>query len=128
PTRTYEVSRALPCRPSTSRRASNESWPFMRPAFDSARRARPLLGTFVEISARGAPRADLDAAIDRAFEAVAEVHRLMSAHDSRSDVGRLNLEASSRAVRVHPWTYEVLRTACELHDATAGVFDIAFGS
>ena len=100
----------------------------MRPAFDSARRARPLLGTFVEISARGAPRADLDAAIDRAFEAVAEVHRLMSAHDSRSDVGRLNLEASSRAVRVHPWTYEVLRTACELHDATAGVFDIAFGS
>jgi len=100
----------------------------MRPAFDSARRARPLLGTFVEISARGAPRADLDAAIDRAFEAVAEVHRLMSAHDSRSDVGRLNLEAATHLVRVHPWTYEVLRAACELHDATAGIFDVALGS
>jgi len=81
----------------------------------------------VEISARGAPRADLDAAIEEAFHAVAEVHRLMSAHDPDSDVGHLNSEASSHAVRVHPWTHEVLRTACELHEATAGVFDIASG-
>ncbi len=99
----------------------------MRPASDSARRARPLLGTFVEISAGGAPRADLDAAIEGAFEAVAEVHRLMSAHEPDSDVGRLNREASMGAVRVHPWTHQVLRTACELHEATAGVFDIALG-
>ncbi len=99
----------------------------MRPASDSARRARPLLGTFVEISACGAPRVDLDAAIEGAFKVVAEVHRLMSAHEARSDVGRLNLEASRLAVRVHPWTYEVLHTACELHVATAGVFDIALG-
>ncbi len=97
----------------------------MKPASDSARRARPLLGTFVEISAGGAPRAALGVAIEGAFRAVAEVHRLMSAHEPRSDVGRLNLEASRHAVRVHPWTHEVLRTACELHDATAGVFDIA---
>lgn len=100
----------------------------MRPAFGSARRARPLLGTFVEISARGAPRADLDAAIEVAFATVADVHRLMSAREVRSDVGRLNREASRHAVLVHPWTYEVLRTACELHEATAGVFDIALGS
>lgn len=99
----------------------------MRLASDSARRARPLLGTFVEISAAGAPRVDLDVAIDGAFRAVAEVHRLMSAHEAHSDVGRLNLEASRHAVRVHPWTHEVLRTACELHDASAGAFDIAIG-
>jgi FAD:protein FMN transferase len=99
----------------------------MRPTSGSARRARPGLGTFVEIAAGGAPRPELDAAIEGAFQAVAEVHRLMSAHEPRSDVGRLNLEASRHAVRVHPWTHEVLRTACVLHEATAGVFDIALG-
>ncbi len=99
----------------------------MKPAFDSVRRARPLLGTFVEISAGGARRPALDAAVEGAFRAVAEVHRLMSPHEPHGDVGRLNTEAARRAVRVHPWTYEVLRTACELHEVTAGVFDVTFG-
>src|SRR5438132_13938794 len=96
----------------------------MRPAFVSARRARPLLGTFVEITAAGASRSDLDDAIDGAFRAVADVHRLMSPHEPESDVSRLNREASGRAVSVHPWTYEVLRMAVELHEASAGVFDV----
>ena len=50
-------------------------------ASDKVRRARPLLGTFVEIEAAGAARSELDAAIDAAFEAVARVHRLMSFHE-----------------------------------------------
>jgi FAD:protein FMN transferase len=96
----------------------------MRPAFVSARRARPLLGTFVEITAAGASRSDLDDAIDGAFQAVADVHRLMSPHEPESDVSRLNRAASARAVSVHPWTYEVLRMAIELHEASARVFDV----
>jgi len=96
----------------------------MRPAFASARRARPLLGTFVEITAAGASRSDLDDAIEGAFQAVADVHRLMSPHEPESDVSRLNREASAGAVRVHPWTYEVLCMASELHRASAGMFDV----
>src|SRR5712691_2096227 len=96
----------------------------MRPAFASARRARPLLGTFVEITAAGASRSDLHAAIEGAFQAVADVHRLMSPHEPESDVSRLNREASARAVSVHPWTYDVLRLAVELHEASGGVFDV----
>jgi thiamine biosynthesis lipoprotein len=96
----------------------------MRPAFASARRARPLLGTFVEITAAGTSRSNLDDAIDGAFQAVADVHRLMSLHEPESDVSRLNREASARAVSVHPWTYEVLRMAIELHEASGGVFDV----
>jgi len=96
----------------------------MRPAFVSARRARPLLGTFVEITAEGASHFDLADAIDGAFQAVADVHRLMSPHEPESDVSRLNREASARAVSVHPWTYEVLRMAVELHEASGGVFDV----
>jgi thiamine biosynthesis lipoprotein len=92
---------------------------------DSIRRARPLLGTFVEIEAAGAPRSELDRAIDAAFDAVAQVHRLMSYHASDSDVSRLNREAGMDAVSVHAWTFQVLQTAVELHGRSGGVFDVA---
>jgi len=97
----------------------------MRPASGRARRARPLLGTFVEIEAGGAPPAAVDAAIDAAFRAVSLVHALMSFHQPGSDVGRLNREAGIRPVTVHPWTHAVLRAAVELGRASAGVFDVA---
>jgi FAD:protein FMN transferase len=73
-------------------------------ACDSIRRKQPLLGTFVEIAAAGAPRGDLQEAVDAAFAAVAEVHRLMSFRDPQSDVSRLNREARADAVRLHAWT------------------------
>ena len=94
-------------------------------ASDKVRRARPLLGTFVEIEVAGAARADMDAAIDAAFEAVASVHRLMSFHESDSDVSRLNREADLRPVEVHALTFEVLETAIEIHRRSNGIFDIA---
>ncbi|QQO34415.1 FAD:protein FMN transferase [Bradyrhizobium diazoefficiens] len=91
---------------------------------DSIRRARPLLGTFVEIEIAGAPRSEMDGAIDTAFDAVAQVHRLMSFHEPDSDVGRLNSEAGTRPVSVHAWTFRVLETAVELHRRSGGCFDI----
>src|SRR5262245_39578210 len=95
----------------------------MRPASSSARRAQPWLGTFVEIAASGASAASVHAAIDRAFAAVATVHRLMSFHEDASDVSRLN-HAAVEAVRVHPWTYEVLQAALDLHARSGGAFDV----
>jgi FAD:protein FMN transferase len=89
------------------------------------RRARPLLGTFVEIAVTGAPPDELEAAVDAAFEAIKTVHRLMSFHDDGSDVSRLNREAASGTVIVHPWTFAVLATALDLNRRSAGVFDIA---
>jgi thiamine biosynthesis lipoprotein len=98
----------------------------MRPAKEAtARRARPLLGTFVEITVAGAAPADMHAAIDAAFDAVAKVHGLMSFHDAGSDVGRLNSEAWSRRVAVHSWTFQVLEAAVDLYRRSAGAFDIA---
>lgn len=97
----------------------------MKPACAEARRARPLLGTFVEIAAAGEVRGAVDAAIDAAFAVIARVHVLMSAHDPSSDVGRLNRHAGGRAVTVHPWTEVVLRTALELHRASNGIFAVA---
>jgi thiamine biosynthesis lipoprotein len=97
----------------------------MRPASARARRARPLLGTFVEIAAEGASSAAVEAAVDAAFRAVSRVHDLMSFHDPASDVGRLNRHAGARPVAVHPWTHAVLRAAIDLGRASAGVFDVA---
>jgi FAD:protein FMN transferase len=97
----------------------------MRPASSSVRRAQPLLGTFVEITVTGASTASMHAAVDDAFAAVAMVHQLMSFHDAASDVSRVNRRAAAEAVRVHPWTYEVLEAAADLHRRSDGVFDVA---
>ena len=92
---------------------------------DSICRARPLLGTFVEIAASGVAGDELQAAVDAAFAAVAQVHRLMSFHDPQSDVSRLNHWAYGRTMPVHAWTYQVLQTAIEIHHQSTGLFDVA---
>jgi thiamine biosynthesis lipoprotein ApbE len=97
----------------------------MEVARDSIRRARPLLGTFVEIAVAGAKIEVMEAAVEAAFSAVAAVHRLMSFHEAHSDVSRLNRDAALNAVQVHDWTYEVLETACDLHRRSAGIFDLS---
>jgi thiamine biosynthesis lipoprotein len=96
----------------------------MATASDSIRRARPLLGTFVEITVSGAGEPDMNAAINAAFETVASVHRLMSFHEAESDVSRLNRKACHRPVKVHAWTFRVLEAAIEMHRRSNGVFDV----
>ncbi len=91
----------------------------------TVRRARPLLGTFVEITVAGAAARDMHAAVEAAFRAVAQVHGLMSFHEADSDVGRLNSAAWNGPLRVHAWTYAVLETALDLNRRSAGVFDVA---
>ncbi len=68
------------------------------------RRARPLLGTLVDIrvdhsGVDGVDEARALAAIDAAFAEIADVHRLMSFHEATSDVARINREASRDAGR-----------------------------
>ncbi len=91
------------------------------------RRARPLLGTIVEIEVEGVAQADAERAIARAFEAVSLVQRLMSFHDAGSDIGRINRAAFRESVVVHPWTARVLRHAAAFHAASNGLFDCAVG-
>ncbi len=91
------------------------------------RRARPLLGTYVEIEASGCAEPVLARAIDAAFNSVARVHRLMSFHDRHSDVARLNRRASDEPVSVDRWTATVLRQARRLFNSTHGLFDCAVG-
>jgi FAD:protein FMN transferase len=91
------------------------------------RRARPWLGTIVDIQARAPNEFRAMRAIEAAFESVERVHRLMSVHDPASDVARLNREAHRRAVTVDRWTWQVLRAACHLADESNGAFDVTVG-
>lgn len=91
------------------------------------RRARPLLGTLVEITAAGESQAAVMRAIDAGFAAVTKVEALMSFHDRHSQLSRLNRLAHRTAVRVHPWTWNVLQCAQKLSRATHGLFDISIG-
>lgn len=89
------------------------------------RRARPLLGTLVEIEVAGADESALRLAVAAAFEEIARIQGLMSFREIDSDVGRLNRTAAQAPVQVSPDTFAVLEMAATIHAASGGAFDIA---
>lgn len=91
----------------------------------TVRRARPALGTVVEIRAV-ADEALAWQAIDQAFAELATCERLMSAHTPDSDLGRI-AEATG-AVSVDWRTWAVLDAARAWWDASGGAFDVTVGS
>jgi thiamine biosynthesis lipoprotein len=93
----------------------------MRQSSGTVRRARPLLGTLVEIRVDSARPAALQA-VERAFAAVERVHRAMSVQESSSDIARLR---SGDWCALDPWTRRVLERAEEIRLATDGLFDCA---
>ena len=107
-----------------SLRASSDSSLCTRSPCVEVRRARPALGTLLDIRACGPAGAQVERAIDAAFEAVDCVERLMSFHRADSDLSRLNRVASEHPQAVHPWTYAVLRRARRLAVLSEGMFDL----
>ena len=91
------------------------------------RRARPLLGTMVEVRAR-AETDRFEAAAQTAFAAVALVHRLMSFHEEGSDVRRIARARAGERVRVHAQTAAVLRHALHWAHVSDGAFDAGCGA
>jgi len=86
-------------------------------------RARPLLGTLVEVRAQGASATAFDVAADAAFDAVAQVHALMSFHEPGSDLRRIARARAGERLAVHPHTAAVLRSAQRWARASGGAFD-----
>jgi thiamine biosynthesis lipoprotein len=96
----------------------------MTPPSNSVRRARPLLGTIVEIQASGLGESESHAAIDAAFAEIEEVQRRMSFHDPASTLSRLNRLAGVEPLPVDDWTFDVLEFAAEMHRVARGIFDV----
>lgn len=100
----------------------------MSPCGPEFARARALLGTLVSMRLSGAPQSTLEAASSAAFARIARVQALMSAHDERSELTRLNRRAHLEPVTVARETHDVLCLAARLHAATHGLFDPTTGA
>lgn len=93
------------------------------------RRARPLLGTIVEIALSDDDGEDVaEAAFAAAFAVVERVQRLMSFHDEHSDVSAINRAQAGEMIAVDRHTYTVLEFAREISHRSAGAFDICVAS
>lgn len=88
-----------------------------------ARRARPWLGTIVEIGVSNG----CEAAIEAGFAEIARIHRLMSFHEDASDLAKLRAARPDAVVALDPDTVKVLQIAATLHAATDGLFNVAIG-
>lgn len=88
------------------------------------RRCQPLLGTFVRVTLDGASENALHKEAGKAFELIRSIQRLMSFHDTESDVSRLNRCAHVAPLRISSWTYQVIQHAMQLSLETEGAFDI----
>ena len=87
------------------------------------RRARPWLGTIVEIGIS----AEHESAIEAGFAEIARIHRLMSFHEPTSDLANLREANAEELVEVDADTVAVFRVAADLHQSTDGLFNIAIG-
>jgi thiamine biosynthesis lipoprotein len=88
------------------------------------RRARPLLGTLVEIGLPARQARHFDAA----FAAVLEVQRCLSRFDADSDIARFNALRCGAWSLARPVTQAVLAAATDLQRVSSGVFDISLGT
>jgi len=89
------------------------------------RRARPLLGTLVDIQAEGP---DAEMAVAAAFNEIAAVHALLSFHTHDSELQTVNHAVPGARLHVDPRTLAVLRLAGALHEASARAFDCRVGT
>jgi len=86
-------------------------------------RCQALLGTFVEISTDQ----DDSQAIDKAFSAVKQIQGLMCFHYPLSELSQINRWVHQVALKIHPWTTQVLRIAQEIHKQSDGLFNCGIG-
>jgi thiamine biosynthesis lipoprotein len=90
------------------------------------RRARPVLGTLVEVGVADEPGAEV--AVSAAFAAVQRVQVAMSVFDADSDIGRFNAAPVGATIELAPDSAIVLQAAHELHEHSEGSFDAARGT
>jgi thiamine biosynthesis lipoprotein len=93
------------------------------------RRARPALGTLVEMGVRAtANESNLRSAVAEAFRALAEIERALSAFDPSSDIGRFNAAAAGDFIPCSVHATAVLSAASELARNSSGLFDLTQGT
>jgi len=94
------------------------------------RRARPALGTLVEMGAL-VPEAllpEAESALAEGWRALGAAERALSAFDPGSDVGRFNAAAAGAELALSEEAALVLGAAAELFRESDGLFDVTLGT
>jgi len=88
---------------------------------------RPVMGTLARIVAVADGSAKARDGINKAFEAVESVERLMSDYDPESQLSEVNRRAFAEPVTVDPSLFEVLTAAVRYSKLSEGAFDVTVG-
>ena len=88
-----------------------------------ARGLRVGMGTFVALEAEAESLQEARTALERAWEAVQRVERLMHPSRTGSDLDRIASAPCRLELSVDPDTWRVLELARQVHTATQGIFD-----
>ena len=88
------------------------------------RRARPLLGTLVEV---GAWTAD-EPAVQAAFDAIARLQARLSRFEPGSELSRFHALEAGQSLDIAPDSAQLLQSAWALHLQSDGLFDITQGT
>jgi len=88
------------------------------------RRARPLLGTLVEIGVTDADQA----AVECGFDTIAAIQGALSRFDPGSDIARFNRLPAGEAIDIGEHAAHVLDAAQRLRDTSGGLFDPTLGT
>ena len=92
------------------------------------RRAKPLLGTIVDISLHSSSHDSdtLSELMQKCFQRIRDIQTNLSYFDSSSEVFRINRSEPNRAVSIMPETAQLLRLALTLHEESNGSFDVLY--
>lgn len=94
------------------------------PALHEVSQTRYLMGTLATISAWGDNEEKALEAINRAFEAMEKVDRLMSNYKPDSELSQINKQAGKQPVKVSPETLEVIKASIYYSQLSDGSFDV----
>ena len=89
----------------------------------TVKRLRVSLGTLVAIEATAEATPNAEATIERAFEAIELINRLMHPTAESSDLARINSAPLHEPTRVHASVGQLLNLARRINALTDGVFD-----
>jgi thiamine biosynthesis lipoprotein len=100
-----------------------------RPTGDAAgpakvEHARPVMGTFAEVTAWAPDEATARAAVEAAYTRLDDVNRLMSDYVDDSEVGRINALEPGASLQVSRETFGCLEAARRVAEQTGGAFDV----
>ncbi|MBJ7379525.1 MAG: FAD:protein FMN transferase [Polynucleobacter sp.] len=95
-------------------------------------RCKPLLGTYVEITAKanlqkGIKEKNLSAIIEKAFDGMNHIEKVMSFHRPDSELSEINAISHLKPIRINPLLRQVLKIAQEIYVWSDGLFNCGIG-